>query len=195
VSFAGSHPRIRGSHWSPPARTDLAPHPARESGTDPDPREIQPSRRGRSRRRGSLATTLAVWWNATDLDRRLAAGDDPRSTDALALRARRILTRRSRSRLAGGLAGAMGRARAGGSPFTAAVTPRSRDVLEARTVIAALERELRGDQPVAARGVAMVRLLLVDGNGPLYRPSPPGLLGSRLRAAAAALRPQETAAP
>jgi hypothetical protein len=71
--------------------------------------------------------------------------------------------------------------------LTAAVQPRSEDVLEAGPVIASLERRLRGRGPVAAQGVALVRLLLIDGNGALYRPSDPGALADCLRAAAAAL--------
>ena len=76
--------------------------------------------------------------------------------------------------------------------FTAAVAPHSPDVLEAGAVIATIERRLRAPEPVAPRGVAMVRLLLIDGNGPLYRPGDPGALGSRMRAAAAALRARGT---
>lgn len=63
------------------------------------------------------------------------------------------------------------------------------DVVEARAVIEALDRRLRAPEPVAAQGVAMVRGLLIDGNGLLYRPGLPGALGSRLRAAAAAMDP------
>jgi hypothetical protein len=168
---------------------DVASHPVTERTTDDAPR-TEP----RAHRRGRLRPALAAWWSATELDRRLAAGEEPWSSAALAVRARRILTRRSRARVAGGLAGAMRSARGSASAFSAAVTPDSPDVLDARAVIAALERVLRSREPVAARGVAMVRLLLVDGNGPLYRPTPPGLLGSQLRAAAAALRARDRVA-
>lgn len=141
------------------------------------------------RRPGRLRLCLTVWWGGADLDRRLAAGEDPWGSDALALRARRITTRRGRASVAGGLAGILRSARAANPRFTAAVAPNRSDVLEAAAVIATVERRLRAAEPVAARGVAMVRLLLVDGNGPLYRPGEPGVLGSRLRAAAAALQP------
>ena len=60
-------------------------------------------------------------------------------------------------------------------------------------MIAALDRRLRSPEPVAPQGVAMVRALLVDGNGLLYRPGEPGALGSRLRAAAAAMEPPRLA--
>ncbi len=73
--------------------------------------------------------------------------------------------------------------------FTAAVCPPAPEVLEAEAVIAAIDRRLRGTEPVAPRGVAMIRLLLIDGSSVLYLPSEPGALGSRLRSAAAALEP------
>jgi hypothetical protein len=38
---------------------------------------------------------------------------------------------------------------------------------------------------------AMLLMLLTDGTSPLYRPDEPGALGSRLRAAAAALEPSD----
>jgi hypothetical protein len=145
---------------------------------------------GRSARRPRprLRLTLTVWWRGADLDRRLAAGEDRWASDELSLRARRLTTARSRARVANGLAGVLRSAGTGSPRFTAAIRPRSEDVLEAGAAIASIERRLRAPGPVAARGVALIRLLLVDGNGPLYQPGEPEALGSRLRAAAAALR-------
>ncbi len=94
-----------------------------------------------------------------------------------------------RRQAAAGLAGALRSARSVRPGFTAAVCPPAPDVLEAEAVIAAIDRRLCGIEPVAARGVAMIRLLLTDGNSVLYRPGEPGALGSRLRAAAVALEP------
>jgi hypothetical protein len=73
--------------------------------------------------------------------------------------------------------------------FSAAVRPHAREVVAARTVIATLDRRLRSAAPVSAQGVALLQSLLTDGTSPLYLPSEPGALGSRLRAAAAALEP------
>jgi hypothetical protein len=143
------------------------------------------SRRSARRRPARLA--LSVWWRGAELDRLLAAGADPWSSAELTLRARRLTSARSRTRVANGLAGVMRSAGKRSPAFTAAVQPRSEDVLEAGPVIASLERRLRGRGPVAAQGVALVRLLLIDGNGALYRPSDPGALADCLRAAAAAL--------
>lgn len=105
----------------------------------------------------------------------------------MALRARNLTTARSRTRIANGLAGVLRSADKPSGGFTAALRPRSEDVLEAGPIIASIERRLRAPEPVAAQGVAQIRLLLIDGNGPLYRPSDPGTLTERLRDAEAAL--------
>ncbi len=149
------------------------------------PRAAHPAARRLRRPRPGLA--LSVWWRGAELDRRLAAGEDPRVDDALAMRARRLTTARSRRHLADGLAGAV---RSAGNPspgFTAAVRPRFEPAVEEGAVIASIERRMRAPGPVAAQAVALISLLLTDGNGPLYRPSDPEALGSQLRAAAAAL--------
>jgi hypothetical protein len=126
-------------------------------------------------------------WDGAELDRRLAAGESPVGSEALAARARQITSPRSRRQIAAGLTGVLRSARAGAPVWTAKARPDYPGVVEARAVIAALERRLRAPEPVAAQGVAMVRALLIDGNGVLYRAGRPGALGSRLRAAAAAM--------
>jgi len=141
----------------------------------------------RSARRRLARLSLIVWWRGTDLDRRLAMGEDPWASDELALRARNLTSARYRKRVANALAGVLRSAGSSSPRFTAAVRPCSEAVLEAGAVIASLERQLRASGPVAARGVAQIRLLLIDGNGPLYRPSDAGALADCLRAAAAAL--------
>jgi hypothetical protein len=147
-------------------------------------------RRSRVRRR-PVRSALLAWWHALELDRQLAAGADPRSSAVLAVRARRITAARSRRRISGGLAGALRRARDGHPGFTAAVRSDAREVLAARTVLIALAARLRTPEPVAPQGAAMLLMLLTDGASPLYRPGEPGALGSRLRAAAAALEPSD----
>lgn len=136
-----------------------------------------------------LRLTLIVQWRSAELDRQLAAGMNPWRSDVLALRARRITRRRSRSQLAGGLLRAI-RAAQGVTGFSAAVRPHP-EVLDARTTMSAIARRLRAPEPVAARGVAMVQMLLTDSTGPLYCPAVEGALGRRLRAAAAAMEPTD----
>jgi hypothetical protein len=158
----------------------------------------RPASRGRRAQWGRapwrrLHTALSARWHGAELDGQLAAGERPWVSDALAARARQITTGRSRRQLAAGLAGVLRSARARGPAWTAAARPNVPDVVEARAVLATLDRRLRAPEPVAAQGVAMVRALLVDGNGLLYRPREPGALGSYLRAAAAALEPPKLA--
>ena len=134
---------------------------------------------------------MIVRWEAARLDRELAAGVSPRTSEALALRARRITRRRSRASVARGLARALSSAIDTGAGFTAAVPPNRREVLAARTIIDTLERRLRAPEALTARGMAMLHELLTEPASPLYRPDEPGALGSRLRAAAAALEPTD----
>jgi hypothetical protein len=133
--------------------------------------------------------SLIVRWQAASLDRDLAAGVSLRCSDAHALRAVRIIGRRRRANLADGLAGVMRSASDSRARFTAAVPLDRGAVLAALPVIEALERRLRGPEPVAARGVAMLGELLTEPSSPLYRSNDPDSLGSRLRAATAALEP------
>lgn len=130
-----------------------------------------------------------VWCRAAQLDRQLAAGTSPQTRAVIGLRAHRITSHRSRERVANGLARALSSAQDISPGLTAAVRPHRGEVLAARTVLAALGHRLRAPEPVTAQGVAMLQVLLTEGTSPLYRPSEPGALGSRLRAAAAALEP------
>ena len=111
-------------------------------------------------RRARLA--VVVRWHAARLDRELAAGVSPWSSGAHALRALRIIRRRSRTSLARGLTGAVRNASDAGPRFTAAVPPDRAAVVASRPLIEALTGRLRGPEPVAARGVAMLRELLTD---------------------------------
>lgn len=132
---------------------------------------------------------LIVRCRAAQLDRQLAAGNNPQTSAVIGLRAQRITGERSRKRLADGLTRALSSAKDITPGFTAAVRPNSREVLAARIVLAALDRRLRAPEPVTPHGMAMLQVLLTEGTSPLYRPCEPGALGSRLRAAAAALEP------
>jgi hypothetical protein len=138
-----------------------------------------------------LRVVLIARWRAASLDRELAAGVKPTGADALALRAGRITRRRSRASIAHGLARVLGSASDTRAHFTAAVPVDRREVLAARPVIEALGRRLHGAEPVTAHGMAILSEVLTEPASPLYRPVEPGALGSRLRAAAAALEPRD----
>jgi hypothetical protein len=102
-------------------------------------------------------------------------------------RAHSIAARRSQRRIADGLARAVRAAESPRPGLSSAVRPHAGEVQAARTVLATVERRLRAAEPVTERGMAMLQALLTEPDSPLYRPSEPGDLGSRLRAAAAAL--------
>jgi hypothetical protein len=143
-------------------------------------------------RLSGLRLHLNAAWHSNAIDRELADGVDPRSSAVLALRARKLTGPRGRERIADGLAGARRSAEDTRPGISAAVRPDARELLEARTVLAVLERRLRGSGPVRAQGVAMLGVLLTDAASPLYQPSGWGELASRLRAAAAGLEPHST---
>jgi hypothetical protein len=148
--------------------------------------------RGNHRLRG-LGLRLTAAWHSPALDRELAAGVDPQTSAVLAIRARRLIVPRSRKQVANGLAGAIRSAKDTRPGITAAVRPNPRELLDARTVLAVIERRLRGSGAIAAQGVAMLGVLLSDPASPLYRPTEAGALASSLRAAAAALQPSDQA--
>jgi hypothetical protein len=129
-----------------------------------------------------------VRWGGAWLDHELASGVSPETSEALATRARRITGQRSRADAASRLIQALFGAEDAAPGFTAAEQAHHRELLAARTVIAALDRRLRAPEPVAPRGMAMLNVLLTNGTRPLYQPGEPGGLGEQLRAAAAALQ-------
>ncbi len=148
----------------------------------------RPFRAGRGRWR-RIRLALIAAWRADELDRQLAAGMSADASELLAIRSERLTAKRYRARMAAGLARVVRDADATTRGFSAAVRPDRREVIAARTVIRTLDRRLRAAEPISAQGVALLESVLTDGTSPLYRPTEPGALGSRLRAAAAALEP------
>lgn len=137
-----------------------------------------------------IRLSAVVRREAARLDRELASGISPQTSEALALRARRIAGRGNRVTVASELARALFSAEDAAPGFTAAELAHHHEVLAERTVIAAVERRLRAPEPVAPRGMAMLHVLLAKGASPLHQSGEPGALGSQLRAAAAALQPE-----
>ena len=138
---------------------------------------------------GLLRLRLIAARRRGELDCQLAAGIDPQTSTLLSMRGRTLTHRRSRKRVADGLARAHRSAQQTTPGFTAAVQPNVPQLLAAQPVLAAIDRRLRSPTPVRAKGIAMLQALLTDGASPLYQPAEPGALASRLRAAAAALDP------
>lgn len=104
--------------------------------------------------------------HARRLDVELARGADPEADPALALRAAILTTPGRRRGLASALkriAASAGETRPGWHPSSARAA-----VAELEPELLALARRLVAPGPVAARGVAEVRLLLTDGARPLH---------------------------
>lgn len=121
-------------------------------------------------------THLRVLAHRGRLDRALADGADPHADEQLELRAAQLERRASRDRLAKGLERVLAAAETPAVSFSAAAPLDRGAIRAARPLLTAVTRELRGDAPVRAQGVALAGRLVVDGNGPLYRPSVPAEL-------------------
>lgn len=128
------------------------------------------------------------WWRARwrghTLDQQLAAGVPAMTLPALRARASLLCSWRMRLRVAEGVERAVAEAASAPSPLTSVVPVARAEVRGATPALRALAAELTSDRPVAAQGVAMARLLLVDADGPIYAHS----AGTELLSAVAAAR-------
>lgn len=136
--------------------------------------------------RPGLAARIHASTHRLSLDRELARGDDPLRSGALALRARQLVSPRTRERLAAAVERIVERAQREPSPSETVWVPR-RQILEARSDLLGLVSRLRDARPVYARGVAMVSRLIQDGTGPAYTPHAVVALRREIAAAAKAL--------
>jgi hypothetical protein len=100
------------------------------------------------------------------LDAELAHGVDPSRSEALELRARQLIDRRSE--LADRIDEVIARGHERRVHFTAEIPIRRADVLEVEDDLHALASRLRDGNPVDVQGVALTKRLLTDGAGPLY---------------------------
>jgi hypothetical protein len=110
---------------------------------------------------------LVACCRAASLDNALASGISPEANAYLAARAFQLTSARSRRDLAAGLHRILA-AEPGRSPRVAIRRDR---VSRAAAELGALPGYLLAPGPVPAQGVAMIRQLLSDGTGPLYRES------------------------
>jgi hypothetical protein len=105
------------------------------------------------------------------LDAQLAAGLDPQSDPALALRARQLIRARSRRRLARSVEHLVEEVDADRNWWLSAAVPFLRDqVVAARGTLTALAGALRDAEPISPRGVAITSRLITDPASPLYVP-------------------------
>jgi hypothetical protein len=125
------------------------------------------------------ATAVTAPFRSASLDRRLAAGAPPDGFPALARRALRLESGPFRRRLADQLEALLTRRSSTGA-WTAAVPPLWGEVHANRALVRELARRLREADHVDARGVALVRELLVDGAGPVFVFHGPGAMADAL---------------
>lgn len=144
------------------------------------------ARRSRARRWGETGSSALARLRGGSLDRALAAGADPARSRALAARAAQLTSPNARLRLAESLEQLLRRAREPSRPGR--VTPQRRTVLAEQSDLQELADRLRGPELVYAQGVAMLRLLLTDGAGPVFARRPEGSLHALACAAHAAMR-------
>jgi hypothetical protein len=128
------------------------------------------------------------------LDACLAAGVPPESGRLVALRAAALVVPARRQRLASDWDRLVRLAHE--RPATLArVSLCSEGIVAAEEDIGELQRSLRADVPVPARGVAMASTLLTDGAGPLYNRNSPVSLSVAVREAIRHLDPTTALLP
>lgn len=113
-------------------------------------------------------TRLWTHVRAKRLDHALATGASPDSTAALSLRAAQLIRARTRRQLAQSLRRLIREATRRGLPRGSRVPLCRRKILASRELLLELAERLSGPEPVEARGVAQLRLLLTGVIGPLY---------------------------
>jgi hypothetical protein len=133
------------------------------------------------------ALRLEVGWSHWSLDERLAAGFDPASDPALALRAAQLRSPRHRRRLAAWLERLVGDSEVTWPGMSAAVPIVREQVSEARDSLLRLAKVLRDAERVRPRGVAMVERLLTDADSVVYTKTARGAVELQVQAALGAL--------
>jgi hypothetical protein len=136
---------------------------------------------------GTFVPSVLARLAAPRLDARLAAGEDPASDPALACRSRRLVSDRSRRRLACGLERSW--SPPGDAVLSAAIPVDGDAVALARPALQQLASALRSRADVDPRGVAIARILLTEPCSALYHPAYPEQLYELARAALLALEP------
>ena len=123
-------------------------------------------------RTATTVERISAFVRATSLDRDLAAGVSPDSSAPLALRAQALVRPSMRRALARSVQQLLDEATFEGPPrfIGARVWVRRERILQVADGLQLLIDRLLTPGPVPARGVALLRVLLTDGAGPLYCP-------------------------
>jgi hypothetical protein len=149
------------------------------------------SLRPESKRGPTLWLRIRVALKRLELDSAIADGADPRTTDALALRARQLADSSTRTRLATGIENLFRMATMGPGPGATASLVRAPfdryRVAANRPELEELAAKLRRAGSHDVRGLAMASVLLEDPRSPLYAHTPSDQLKPALQAASSAI--------
>jgi hypothetical protein len=150
--------------------------------------------RSQERFRPSPGTRVRALLRRSRLDRALARGADPRESPALAYRAARLTSPRSREKLSAWVDAVLVRAGSPTRPRSVAVEADRGEVWGAAAQLAQLRELLRSGVPIYARGVAMLAGLLRDGGSAVYLPHWRGQLSHELELIIGALEGRDQSA-
>jgi hypothetical protein len=127
------------------------------------------ARRSRGVVLGGVWLRCQTWWLAQDLDRRLAHGADPMESDELSLRVGQLGSARTRTRLAGGLRGAVELANRPADPLRMPSSVLQREEIRAHSeLLLELAERVSTSEPLGVEGLAITSLLIYDAPSPLY---------------------------
>ncbi len=126
------------------------------------------ARRTDGHARATFTGRVRVWWHASDLDRRLAAGTHSWGSQELSLRASQLARRDQRVRLARALEHAVATARAGPCDRSFAVPLQRGAIVSGADDLLALAAALRSSADCRPHAAALASFLVRDGSSPLY---------------------------
>jgi hypothetical protein len=135
-----------------------------------------------------LMLRARVWRKKLELDAALAGGAQPARSEELELRAKQLVDRKTRNRLATAITRHVRTADGHRAPITTPGPPFTAKQVQAnRSLLVDLADRLRGPRAVALPGMALTSLLLNDRRGPLTTESDPATLERAVRATLAAV--------
>lgn len=136
------------------------------------PQQTRPARSGltaATTRTQHVLHVMQAHFGQNYLDEELASGVPPDLNPLLRQRARYLVSRDSRLKMARGLGRTLDQAERP-ALHTAQVPVRSQAVGAAATSLEMLAQRLRGPLGIDPQGAARTKILLTDGSGPLYNP-------------------------
>jgi hypothetical protein len=118
--------------------------------------------------RARMRTRVLARIHAVELDRQLAAGASPDSSEMLSLRAQQLNSVESRRQMAAGFRLRLRAARRAPHPLDRRLPLARAQIRRCADLIEALASRLEALEPADPRGIASGHVLLSDGRSPLY---------------------------